>query len=853
MEILPLPFKSHTIRDLQLNQLCSQGKLKEAIKALNSIPQHALDPSPSTYISLLQACIDANSVSQGRDIHAHIPLSLKTNLSLQTKLVSMYAKCGSLDVARQVFDEIGDKNSIFLWSAMIAGYAREGIWEEVLMLSVSMQQQGVTPDWFLFPKILQAINNLGLLDKGKETHSSAIRKGHILSVHVANSLVAMYVKCGELSYARKLFDGMTQKDLVSWNSIISGHFKNGNTEEAINLFKQMQVEGIKPGVVTFNIMISSYNQMGNCDLAFDLMEKMQFSGIIPDVVTWTSMISGLSQNERENQALHLFREMRFEGIKPNGVTVASALNACSNLRYINWGVEIHSMAVKGGFAEELLVGNALIDMYWKCSDLEAAKRVFDKLTRRDVFTYNSMIGGYAQSGYCGKAHDLFMEMQSSSVKRNTVTYNTMISGHLKNGDEDQALQLFQRMELEGVLRNTASWNALISGFLLNGHWEEALGVFRKMQATQIRPNSVTVLSVLPACAILMAAKKLREIHCFVIKHHLKAEISIVNALIDTYAKLGDITFAQTLFDSMLTKDIISYNSIISGLVMNGKGRNAIDIFEQMKLLRIAPNQRTILSVINAFGLEKMVPEGEKLFSTMAEEFQLFPTIEHCSAMVGLLGRARLLREAMDFIDNMPLEPDASIWSAFLSACRCNGNIRLATHAIKKLLELEPEDPLINRILSQIYDGSRSRNHVKNQAMVKAFGHTWIEVKNLVHEFVAGMVSLPSSDSLSIKLKSLAEIYKSKGRKLPDAGFLQLEEEEKEEIIGTHCVKLAITFGIINIHAPQSIRVVKNIRVCQECHDFAKFVSRNCSQEILLKDPKTLHCFKNGQCSCKDYW
>ncbi|XP_057470112.1 pentatricopeptide repeat-containing protein At1g19720 [Actinidia eriantha] len=838
------------ITDSHLNYLCKNGRLSEAIAALDSIAQCGSKVKPHTFTRLIQSCTDANSIHLGRKIHEHIGLLSEIDQFVVTKLVGMYAKCGSLVEARQVFDEMGERN-LFTWSAMIGACSREGKWREVVKLFYSMMEDGVVPDNFLFPKILQACGNCGDGETGKLIHSIVIRSGMSSKIRVSNSILAVYAKCGRLSLARRLFEKMEGKDEVSWNSIISGYCLKGEIQEARRLLNLMREDGIDPVSITWNMLITSYNQLGNCELAVEVMKEMESLGITPDVITWTSMISGFAHNNRTNQALELYREMILAGVEPNKVTLATAISACASLKALREGMELHSIAVKIGIFVDIVV-NSVIDMYSKCGKLEAAQRVFDTTLEKDVYTWNSMIGGYCQAGYLGKAHDLFMKMHGSDVSPNAITWNIMITGYMENGEEDQAMDLFQRMEKDGtVKRDTASWNSIISGYLQNGHKNKALGIFRQMQSLFVRPNSVTILSLLPACANLVAVKKIKEIHGCVFQGNLESDLSVANALIDSYAKAGNIVYSRTIFDRMQTKDIITWNTMIASYVLHGCPHPALEVFDQMKKVGLKPNRGTFVYIISACGLAGMVDEGKQIFSSMVEKYNVFPCLEHCLAMVHLFGRSGKLEEAIRFVENMAIETDFTVWLALLTAGRSYGNVGLVAYARERLLELKPRNVSIQSFALQTYalcgisEGEASETR-------KSLGWSWIEVKNTVHTFTAGDQSKRNSEGLYSWIRSITgKIWAPDPH---DGRCIEEEEEEKEEIGGVHSEKLAIAFALIGSpQASQSIRIMKSLRICGNCHRMAKFVSKTYGCEIYLTDSACLHHFYGGHCSCGDYW
>ncbi|CAK9178475.1 unnamed protein product [Ilex paraguariensis] len=843
--------------DAHLNYLCRKQRINEAINVLDSIAQCGFKVRPKTFTRLIQSCIDSNSIHLGRELHQHIHLLEAVNPFIETKLVSMYGKCGSLEDAYQVFDKMRERN-LYTWSAMIGAYSRERKWRKVVELFCSMMEDGTVPDYFLFSKILQACGNCGDIETGKLIHSILVKCGINCEIRVDNSILALYAKCGKLSSVKRFFENMGKRDRVSWNSVILGYCQKGEIAEAWRLFELMREEGIEPGLVTWNTLISSYNQLGRCDVAMERVKEMERFGLTPDVFTWTSMISGFALNSRRFQALELFRQMILAGVQPNAVTLTSSISACSSLQAIRKGKELHSVAIKIGFGEDVLVGNSLIDMYSKCGELEAARLVFDMILEKDAYTWNTMIGGYWQAGYCGRAHDVFMKMRESDVPPNVITWNVMISGYIQNGDEEQAMDLFQRMEKDGIIkRNTASWNALIAGYLQNGHKNKALWIFRQMQSFSIKPNSITILSILPACANLVAAKKVKEIHGCVLRRNLESELPVANSLIDTYAKSGNIVYSKALFDGISTKDIITWNTLITGAVLHGCCHDALELFDQMRKEGFTPNRGTFVSIISAYGIAKLVDEGKQVFSSMTEDYRILPGLEHYLAMINLFCRSGRLEEAIKYIEDMEIEPDSSVWAAFLTACRIHGNVRLAVQAGERLLELEPGNALVQLLLLQAYaicgiaeDSVKVKKPGKWIDTKEALGLSWMEVENTVHTFVAGDQCQKNIEGLYSWIKSIKRKNKSSDHYVG----LCIEEEEKEEISGVHSEKLALGFALVDSSkASQCIRIVKNLRMCGDCHRTAKFVSKTHGCEIYLSDSKCLHHFKDGGCSCGDYW
>jgi pentatricopeptide repeat protein len=747
---------------------------------------------------------------------------------------------------------------LLAWSAMIGAYATRDMFDEVLALAVSMVREGVLPDRFLITRILQACAYAEDLELGSALHSMAIRRGfmgRVKDVPVGNSVLVMYVKCGELGRARGVFEKMRRRDLGTWNSMIFGCCRSCEWEEARRLLEDMRQEGTEPGVVTWNTLISSYARSGDLDVALELLEQMEESGVEPDVVTWTSLVSGFVHRDRGDEALQCFIRMRLAGVEPNGMTIACAISACASLKLLSQGSELHCHAIKIGSVNNVLSGNSLVDMYAKCGEIVAACRIFNEIPEKDIFSWNSMVAGYAQAGYCGKAYELFCKMEDYGIRRNVITWNTMISGYIRNGDDERAFELFQTMEGYGIKRDTASWNILIAGSVHNGYFDRALRIFRQMQSARMKPDYITILSIIPAFANLVAAWKVREIHACIFHHNLEMDGKIANALINAYSKSGDLAGACAVFDRHSSRNIISWNCIIVAHLMHGSPTKVLDYFFIMKQHGVLPDHTTLTAVIKAYGMEGMVSEGREIFLKMDKVYNVTPDLDHYAAMVELLGRSGRLQEAYEIIDGMPLTPNLTVWEALLTSAIMHGNVRLAQLAAIEMSVIEPNDPRIQMVVSNLqdlagksFDLPKVTVHNKGR-MLDEVESCSIEIRNMVYFFSTG--DNVASEHLVAELKLMMI---QMGLSTSDIGNGPLEvEEETEEVAGFHCEKLAIALAISDSPHFRSIRIIKSARMCNNCHTFAKLVSEKYGHQILIKDPRCLHKFENGNCSCKDYW
>eukprot|EP01018_Ginkgo_biloba_P000321 Gb_38244 [translate_table: standard] len=627
---------------------------------------------------------------------------------------------------------------------------------------------------------LQGCINKKALSEGKLVHAHMNETGFMLGRFLQNTLLNMYSKCGSLVDARRVFDQMPKRDVVTWTVMIAAYARYGFSEEALFLFYQMQTTDVQPNQFTF----------------------------------------------------------------------ASVLPACVNLATLK---DVHEEIIRCGFDSNIFVGTALVDVYAKCGSLENARHVFEKMPQRDVVAWTAMIAGYAQNGHFNEALKLFEKMP----ERNVVSWTAVLTGYTQNGRVDQAQQLFQKMPD----RNIVSWNAMIAGYAQNGHGEEALKLFHEMRLANVKPNPETFSSVLPACANLAALEQGMEIHEEIIRSGFESDVFVSSALLDMYAKCGSIQKARDLFDKMHQRGIFAWTAMIAGYATHGCGKEAVKLFEQMEHSGIHPNHVTFLCVLCACCHSGLVDKGRQYFNCMIRYYHITPAMEHYCCMVDLFGRAGHLDEAQDFINKMPIKPEATLWVCLLGACRIHNNIELGESVAEHLFELEPKNAAPYVLLSNIYaaagrwkDIEKVRKMMKDRRVKKPHGRSWIKVNKQVHAFLVGDRSHPQTEKIYAKLERLCGQIKVAGY-MPDTRFVlnDVKEEKKEEILRHHSEKLAIAFGLINTSPGTVIRVIKNLRVCGDCHSAAKFISKIAAREIVVRDASRYHHFKDGHCSCGDYW
>jgi pentatricopeptide repeat protein len=556
------------------------------------------------------------------------------------------------------------------------------------------------------------------------------------------------------------------------------------------------------------------------------------------------------------------------------------------------GKQVHGFSLKIGFQAEVSVGNALLTMYAKCGNVDNAHKVFEKMPEREVVSWNAMIAGYAQAGYSELAQKLFSKMLLAALKINQITLATVLGAcaslealehgkqihnyiiksgfqpdvsvasslvdmYCKCGSIMDARRVFDSL----VERDMVSWNSIIAGYAQNDQREEALVLFRELQRLGMIPNQITFASVLRACASLTALEQGKQVFVHITKIVFEADVYVGSALVDMYCKCGCLEDARKVFDQVPERNIVSWNAMLSGYAQHGLGKEALSLFEQMQQSGIMPNDVTFIGVLSACSHAGLVDEGLHYFDVMFQDHGVMQKLKHYTCMVDILCRAGKLDEAVHFINEMPYEPDALVWNIVLGASRVHANVDIGKLSADYLLELEPENSSAYVLLSNIYaasskweDVARVRKLMKGKSVIKDPGCSWIQVKDKVHLFVADDRSHSQTEKIYAKLEELARQLRNSGY-VPDTVFVlhDVSEEQRENALRYHSEKLAIAFGLISTLPEIPLRIMKNLRVCGDCHNATKLISKIVGREIIVRDANRFHHFKDGLCSCGDFW
>ncbi|XP_013636757.1 PREDICTED: pentatricopeptide repeat-containing protein At5g39350 [Brassica oleracea var. oleracea] len=657
--------------------------------------------SVKQYQSLLNQYAATQSLSKTKALHCHVITNGRASDHILSTLSVTYALCGHIAYARKLFD-VMPESSLLSYNIVIRMYVRDGLYQDAVNTFVKMVGEGTKccPDGYTYPFVAKAAGELKSVPLGLVIHGRVLRSWFGADKYVQNALLAMYMSFGRVEMARRVFDVMMNRDVISWNTMISGYYRNGYMNDALMTFDRMVDEGVGADHATVvsmlpvcghlkdlemgrnvhklvdekrlgdkievkNALVNMYLKCGRMDEArfvFDRMERR-------DVITWTSMINGYTEDGDVKNALELCRLMQFDGVRPNDVTIASLVSACGDALELNDGKCLHGWAIRQRVHSSVIIETSLISMYAKCSRVDLCFKVF--------------------------------------------------SGASKN--------------------QTGPWSAIIASCVHNELMSDALDLFKGMRREDVEPNIATLNSLLPAYAALADLRQAMDIHCYLTKTGFTSSLDAATGLVHVYSKCGTLESAHKIFDGIQekhkSKDIVLWGALISGYGMHGDGHNALQVFMEMVRSGVTPNEITFTSALNACSHSGLVEQGLTQFRFMLEHHNKIARPNHYTCMVDLLGRAGRLEEAYNLITTIPFEPTSTVWGALLAACVTHENVQLGEIAANKLFELEPENTGNYVLLSNIYaalgrwkDMEKVRKMMEDVGLRKKPGHSTVEFR-----------------------------------------------------------------------------------------------------------------------------
>ncbi|XP_022944177.1 pentatricopeptide repeat-containing protein At4g14170-like isoform X1 [Cucurbita moschata] len=765
------------------------------------------EPNSSVHINLLTLCFNAQSLRQTKEVHAICLLNglLPHSVSLCASLILNYAKFQHPESFCTLFHQtVQNCRTAFLWNTLIRAHSIAGNGTlDGLETYNRMVRFGVQLDDHTFPFVLKICSDSLDICKGMEVHGVVFKLGFDSDVYVGNTLLMLYGNCGFLNDAKKVFDEMSERDVVSWNTVIGLLSVNGDYREARNYYFWMTLRsGIQPNLVSVisllpisagledeemtrrihcyivkvgldslvtscNALVDAYWKCGSVKASWQVFDEI----IEKNEVSWNSIINGLAFKGHFRDALDVFRMMIDAGTKPNSVTISSILPVFVELECFKAGKEIHGFSMRMGTETDLFIANSLIDMYAKSGHSTEASSIFHNMDGRNIVSWNAMIANYVLNGVALEAIRFVILLQESGERPNAVTFTNVLpacarSGHLGPGKEIHAMgvrlgltsDLFVTNALTDMYakcgcfrsarnvfntshKDEVSYNILITGYSETNDCLESLNLFSEMRLLRKKPDVVSFMGVISACANLAAVKQGKEIHGVALRNHLNSHLFVSNSLLDFYTKCGRIDLACKIFNQILFKDVASWNTMILGYGMIGELETAINMFEAMRDDKVQYDLVSYIAVLSACSHGGLVERGWQYLSEMLAQ-HLEPTEMHYTCLVDLLGRAGFVEEAAELIRRLPIAPDSNIWGALLGACRIYGNVELGCKAAEQLFELKPQHCGYYILLANMHaetgrwdEVNRIRELMKSRGAKKSPGCSWVQIHDQLHAFV----------------------------------------------------------------------------------------------------------------------
>ncbi|KAF9591783.1 hypothetical protein IFM89_007113 [Coptis chinensis] len=778
---------------------------------------------------------------------------------------------GNMQSAQLLFNTYPNPDS-FMWGVLIKNY----VWNSSFKEAVSLYHQMVYAQpyickKFIYPSLLKACSGLSDVNTGCKFHGRVIKSGLEFDRVVETSLLCMYSEFRSLDAVKKVFDGMSVRDVVAWSSMVSSYVRNGRVYDGLGLFRKMVFQGVEvDSVILLSVseacyllcdrklaksvhgfivrrMIESNESLesslivmyGKCN-DLDNAERIFNRASSRNIATWTAMISCYNHWGHFREALHIYVDMQESNVTPNSVTMVGVLLSCSRLAWLRVGMSVHGFVVRSGIDLDLgSVGPALIDMYGNCVKLQYCERVFNCIQEQKIVSWNSLIAVYAQNGLSEDALRLFVQMRIQGMFPDSFTLASSLQACGKISNYELGSQIHGLVAKTGVGSNefvqnslidmycksysvdTAykvfnevqeksliTWNSMIWGFTQSGDAAEALNLLDQMHYQNLEMDKVTFLSAVQACSHLGYLEKGRQFHHKLVISGLEKDFYVNTALTDMYAKCGDLPMAQRVFDTMLEKSVVSWSAMIAGYGNHGCLDNAISLFSQMVGLGIKPNEVTFMSILSACSHAGSVEKGMYYFNLMREEYCIEPELEHLIYMVDLLSRAGDLIGALEFIKFISVPASSSIWGALLNGCRIHGRLDMIGSIQRVLLDLEADNSGYCTLLSNIYaEGGKWDEFGKLRSMMKNVGLRKVPGYSAIQ--INGRISkFVTGDTSNLQTNEVNNILESPEILAQDSHCL----DKGSEVQTVHAKHNAISFGSINTSPGTTLDISKNLRV-----------------------------------------
>ncbi|KAH7277714.1 hypothetical protein KP509_38G003700 [Ceratopteris richardii] len=715
---------------------CKHGEPHQALQLYRKMQDNEghLSLTGHTLVALLKGCATLRDFRLACRLHAEITRKdlLNKDDHIGSSLIYTYAKCGFLDRAQGVFDNLLFTDA-FSWTSLISGYVEHGFASQALDFFEEMQQQCCMPDSFTYVSILKACGIIGNTKYGRQL-------------------------------AWKVFGMLPARDLLFWNALLAGYAEHGLAEEAFEHFNTMKQEGISCNDVSFICLLKICGTIEDVDRGYEVHTEAVIVGLdggisigstlvdmymrcgfleeaqavfdeLPDqgVVTWNALMVGYAEVCGQ-KVLNCFRKMQMVNVSPDAVTFICCLKACMNIQDTSAALGIHLELVQEGLDRDLAVGSTLINMYGKFGFLAKSREVFDRLPVRDAVAWNALITAYVENGYheeafncfdqlhrlhiyahpqmlgcilkaCGSVHNvprgerIHTEIAILGWEEDTVLGSSLIDFYAKCGLLVTAEAVFDKLSNLDIV----VWNTLIVAYTQLQQTEKALQYFDQMQINGICPDEYTYACIVKACSTSGTTMQNKKIHAEITRKGLEKELYVGSTLVNAYARGGSPLEAKKVFTVLPTQDVVSWSALIAGYALQlGEIHNTLQLFEKMIEVDIKPNIVIMLIVINALSHSGQVDQGQMYLECISSLYHVTPTHDHYSCMLDLFGRAGHMEEAFAMVENMPFHPRGVVWDTMLGACRKWRNADLGKHAFDHAVMINEKNVAAYICMSNIY-------------------------------------------------------------------------------------------------------------------------------------------------------
>ncbi|EFJ04941.1 hypothetical protein SELMODRAFT_138033 [Selaginella moellendorffii] len=806
------------------------GDPDEALKILHLARLKAFKADPSMLAMAVEAAGMKRDLSLGRFFHDTIRrCGYDLDAGVAISLIGMYSNCGEIEAAVQAFDRAflrAPSSDVVSWTKILAACNEHRDYIGALDLFDRMREQGVVPDRICFVTVLDSVIGLGDIAQGKRIHSMVLDRELERDSMVGTAVVKMYARIGSIQDACRAFDRIDQPGVAAWTVLVGAYCRLGSFNSVMQILERMEAEGVKPNEVTFITILDTCKNLALEDgkkiqaLASEQQQRSldasarigtavigmfsRFSSMIlareafdkisqKSVAAYTAMIAGYANNKQPREALAIFQEMIRRRVAADNLVLAVAISACASIPDLEEGKALHCSAMDLGLHRDDVVRTALVDMYSRCGSMEDASAVFGEIERPD-----------------------------------TVAWSAMIAALGRHGDPRGAVAMAARMQQDG--------------------W---------------RPSGATMVGVLAACAHAgMIEEAARKVHSLLVDGGFDSDPEVKFAVMRMYAKVGSIQEACNAFDKIENPDVKAWTTMLEAYCRLGKynaSDRALKLARMMQQDGVMPDKVTFVDILTACAYGGHLQEAGRYFKDMKFDYGLVPEMEHYVALVDTVARKGYLQEAEDLIRMVPLQVNEIIWFALLECCKSQNDAprtqRVGEIIMKINNKLDPLGTGAHRVAARWEEAKRVRKLMTDRGIKKEPGKSMISIKNTVHGFVAGDRSHPHTREIYAEVDRITALIKKDGY-IPDTRYVlhDVPEDKKERLLWYHSERLAMAYGHMNTPPGQPLRVIKNLRVCGDCHTASKLYAKVMQREIIVRDNRRFHHFaKDGTCSCGDYW